>query len=60
MLLRITMQMPLIYVKNGEAQVISSIADDYNIVDQLDLQVTLPYMDINTSAITQGRHWKSL
>ncbi|MGE4215034.1 MAG: transporter substrate-binding domain-containing protein [Anaerotignaceae bacterium] len=40
-------------VRSGEAQVLSGIVNDYYIADQLDLDVTVPYVEINTSAVTK-------
>ena len=40
-------------VRSGEAQVLSGIVNDYYIADQLELDVTVPYVEINMSAVTK-------
>ncbi|MEA5082612.1 MAG: diguanylate cyclase [Lachnospiraceae bacterium] len=40
-------------VRSGKAQVLSGIVNDYNIADKLDLDVTVPYVEINMSVVTK-------
>ncbi|MDD3570649.1 MAG: diguanylate cyclase [Lachnospiraceae bacterium] len=40
-------------VRDGKAQVLSGIVNDYYIADQLNLDVTVPYVEINMSAVTK-------
>lgn len=40
-------------VRSGKAQVLSGIVNDYYIADQLDLDVTVPYVEINMSVVTK-------
>lgn len=40
-------------VRSGKAQVLSGVVNDYYIADQLNLDVTVPYIEINISAVTK-------